>query len=342
MWLQHRVCDSAQAVEPGQRRLGPRLIVVAVLGGLVLLAADGLAAPGQRGRAKTIRRAQPPSGTWDKLTRGMFVEDAFALLEGPRPDYGSARQPAVAAPAGAAPETGAVRGRPWSTLVSADTLADEAKDMKDLVASACTTLSDFKGGGFEDARCGYSSLAMLFGVIAAYDQADVRWRKDAATARDLFARAGFNCKVGTEQSFAEAQARLEDLTGLLDGNSPEPSPSIEAAERWSQMTGRPPLMTRLEMAQEVMRPAVASRAEFEKRTAGLLHAAEIMAVIGEVIQQPDFEDHDDETYKGYAATMRDAALQVRDACLAGDYEAARAAAGKLEQSCDACHGDYRS
>lgn len=342
MWLQHRVCDSAQAVESGQRRLGRRLAVVVALGVLAGLAADGVAAPGQRGKAKTIRRAAPPAGRWDALTRGMFVDDAFALLAGPRPDYGSARQPAAAAPAEAAPETGAVRGRPWSTLVSADTLADEAKDMKDLVASACSTLSDFKGGGFEDARCGYSSLAMLFGVIAAYDQADVRWRKDAATARDLFARVGFNCKVGTEQSFAEAQARLEDLTGLLDGNSPQPSPSIETAERWSQMTGRSPLMTRLEMAQEVMRPAVASRAEFEKRTAGLLHAAEIMAVIGEVIQQPDFEDHDDETYKGYAATMRDAALQVRDACLEGDYEAARAAAGKLEQSCDACHGDYRS
>jgi hypothetical protein len=342
MWLHDRVCDSAQAVESGQRRVGCRLVVVVALGGLAVLAADGFAAPGQRGRAKTIRRATPPAGGWDTLTRGTFVEDAFALLEGPRPEYGSVRQPAVAAPAGAAAGPGAAPGTPWSKLVSADTLADEAKDMKDLVASACTTLSDFKGGGFEDARCGYSSLAMLFGVIAAYDQADVRWRKDAATARDLFARAGFNCKVGTEQSFAEAQARLEDLTGLLDGNSPQPNPTIEAAERWSQMAGRPPLMTRLEMAQEVMRPAVASRADFEKRTAGLLHAAEIMAVIGEVIQQPDFEDHDDETYKGYAAAMRDAALQVREACLEGDYEAARAAAGKLEQSCDACHGDYRS
>lgn len=338
MRLHDPACDSAQAVKPGQRRLGRLLIVVAALGGLVILAADGLAAPGQRGRAKTIRRATPPSGAWDKLTRGMFVEDAFSLLEGPRPDYGSVRQPAAAPPAG----NGAARGTTWSTFISADTLADEAKDMKDLVASACTTLSDFKGGGFEDARCGYSSLAMLFGVIAAYDQADVRWRKDAATARDLFARAGFNCKVGTEQSFAEAQARLEDLTGLLDGNSPEANPAVEAAERWSQMTGRPPLMMRLEMAQEVMRPAVASQADFKKRTAALLHAAEIMAVIGEVIQQPDFEHHDDDTYKGYAAAMRDAALKVREACLEGDYEAARAAAGKVEQSCDACHGDYRS
>ena len=346
MRLRDRSCHSAQAVESGQSGVGRWLVIVAVACGLAGLAGDGLAAPGQRGRAKPIRRAAPPAGRWDKLTRGTFVDDAFTLLEGTRPDYGAAKQLVVAAAGGttaaAAASAGAAGGMKWSALVSADTLADEVKEMKDMLSAACAKLSDFKGGGFEDARCGYSSLAMLFGVIAAYDQSDVRWRKDAATARDLFARVGFNCKVGTDQSFAEAKARLEDLTGLLDGNSPEPNPNIEPAELWSQMTGRPPLMTRLEMAQDAMRPAIASKADFDKLADELLRAAEIVAVIGEVIQQPDFEFHDDDTYKGYAAAMRDAALQVREACLKGDYEAARAAAGKLEQSCDACHGDYRS
>ena len=347
MRVHDRPRDSAQAVEFGQRRVGRWLVVVAAVCSLAVVAADGLAAPGQRSRSKTIRRAAPPAGQWDKLTRGTFVEDAFTLLEGPRPDYGSTKQLVTAAvdagvPAAAASGGGMTGGLKWSALVSADTLTDEVKDMKDLLATACGKLSDFKGGGFEEARCGYSSLAMIFGVIAAYDQSDVRWRKDAATARDLFARVGSNCKVGTDQSFAEAKARLDDLTGLLDGNSPEPNPNVEPAELWSQMTGRPPLMTRLEMAQDAMRPAIASPADFAKLADELLQAVEIVAVIGEVIQQPDFEFHDDDTYKGYAAAMRDAALQVRDACLKGDYEAARAAAGKVEQSCDACHGDYRS
>jgi hypothetical protein len=316
--------------------------------GLAAFTAEGLAAQAQRGKAKTIRRAASPAGRWDKVTQGTFADDAFALLVGSRPDYGAAKQ-IVAAPTdgggaatASAAASGASGGMKWSSLISADTLTDEAKDMKDLLGTACAKLGDFKGGGFEEARCGYSSLAMLFGVIAAYDQPDVRWRKDAATARDLFARVGFNCKVGTDQSFAEAKARLDDLVGLLDGNSPEPNPNVEPAELWSQMTGRPPLMTRLEMAQDAMRPAIASKADFDKLSDQLLHAAEIVAVIGEVIQQPDFEFHDDESYRGYAAGMRDAAVQVRDACLKGDYEAARAAAGKLEQSCDACHGDYRS
>ena len=161
MNLHDRPCDAAQTVESGQRRVGRWVAVMAAVCGLAVLAADGLAAPGQRGKAKTIRRAAPPAGQWDKLTRGTFVDDAFALLEGSRPDYGSATQVVVAAAGGAASAAatsggGTTGGMKWSALVSADTLADEVKDMKDLLAAACAKLSDFKGGGFEEARCGYS------------------------------------------------------------------------------------------------------------------------------------------------------------------------------------------
>ena len=73
----------------------------------------------------------------------------------------------------------------------------------------------------------------------------------------------------------------------------------------------------------------------------LLHEAELVATIGEAIQRPDYEYHDDDTYRGYAAAMRDAAIKARDAALKSDYDAARTAVGVLKKSCDSCHGDYR-
>lgn len=237
--------------------------------------------------------------------------------------------------------TPATGGFKWSALASEDTLVDEIKDVKSVIAKACAKPTDFKGGGFEDARVAFSSLAVAFGVIAAYD-GDIRWQKDAATARDLFGRAGFNCKVGTEQSFNESKARLDDLEAMLDGNAPKGKPDRDDDFRWSQVAGRPALMNRLEQAQDAMRPAIASKADFMGRLGELLHAAEMIAVIGEVIRQPDYEFQDDDTYLGYAAAMRDAAAEVRAACEKKDYEAARAAVGKIEKSCDTCHGDYRS
>jgi hypothetical protein len=228
----------------------------------------------------------------------------------------------------------------WSKLVSGDTLTDEIKDLKDRATATVATSSTFKGGGYDEAREAFSMLALAFGLIAAHDD-DIRWQRDAATARDLFARTGFNCKVGTDQTFNESRLRIEDLEAMIQGNPPRGQPEPREDFRWSQVAGRSPLMQRLEQAADALNASVASSAGFKSGADRLFHEAEIVAAIGEVICQPDFEYFDDETYREYAGSMRDAAVRVREACLKQDYEAARAAVGEISKSCDACHGDYR-
>jgi len=287
--------------------------------GLLLAAVVPLALGGDAHadrQPKPVKRAAAPTGTWDKGTAGNFFDDAFSTLDGPRPAFAArsatpAAAQATAAMAGAA--AGAEGGVRWSTLVSEGTLTDEIKDMKAVVAAATARPADFKGGGYEKAREAFSSIALAFAVIAAYDQ-DIRWKKDAERARDLFARVGFNCKVGTDQSLAESKLGLADLESMLDGGSPERQSDRDEDFQWSQVAGRPALMKRLEAAEAVVGAAMASKADFDRRIGELLHDAD----------------------------MRDAAVRLRDACAKKDYEAARSAAGELKKSCDACHGDYRS
>jgi hypothetical protein len=212
--------------------------------------------------------------------------------------------------------------------------------MKGRVAAAVASVSDFKGGGYDEARVGFSTIALAFAVTAEHD-GDVRWKKDAEQARDLFARVGANCKVGTTQSFAEAKARVDDLATLLDGSPIEATAEREDDFKWSHVAGRPALMARLETADELMAASIASKDDFTKQVEKLLHEAELVAAIGEAIQRPDYEYHDDDTYRGYAAAMRDAAVKAREAALKSDYDAARTAVGVLKKSCDSCHGDYR-
>ena len=295
-----------------------------------------------RSVSRAIRRAKPPATSWDKTTAKTFHEDAFAELEGERPNFAVAAQRATTVgtgqPGAAAPAAG---GFKWSSLVSEETLTDEIKDMKGVLTGAVASQSDFKGGGYDKAREAFSAVALAFGVIAAYDQ-DVRWKKDAETVRDLFARVGFNCKVGTDQSFNESKLRVGDLQSLLEGTIPTARADREEDFRWSQVAGRPALMTRLESADATLAAAGASKSEFDKAVDRVLRDAEIVAVIGEVIQQADYEYFDDDTYRGYASAMRDAAVRIRNAAQKKDYEAARAALGELKKSCDSCHGDYRS
>ena len=300
------------------------------------------AADGERGSTRPRKRAAPPT-QFDRAATGTFFDDAFATLQGPRPVFSAGVHGPAAT--GAAVQSGATGpasgGFRWSTIISEETLTDEVKDRKADVAAAVAKSSDFKGGGYDSAREAFSSIAVAFGVIAAYDQ-EIRWKKDAATARDLFARVGVNCKVGTDQSLAESKARLGDLESMLEGSSPEGKADRDEDFRWSQVAARPALMSRLQTGEELIGAGMASRGDFDRELDRILHDAEIVAVIGEVIQQPDFEYHDDDSYRGYAAAMRDAAVKVGDACRKKDYEAARAAASELKKSCDACHGDYRS
>jgi len=317
------------------RRL-PGHAAVAVAG-LVLVALGTEPAAGQsRSRPSESRRSRPPAGAWDKVTAETFLPDAFSTLDGPRPSF----QPSpVGPPADGATNSPAAAVR-WSALVSPDTLTDEVKDAKASLDDVCRNAGTFKGGGFDAARASFGALAVAFGVIDAYD-GDVRWKKNAAVARDLFARAGLTCVAGTDDAYAEAKARLEDLAAMFDGRAPAATADRSADFRWSEAASRPTLMVRLEQAFDAMRPTVASAADFERKRGDLLHAAEIVAVLGEIIQQPDFADHDDDTYRGYSSAMRDAAGAARAACERKDYDAARAAVGRIEKACADCHGDYR-
>ena len=322
-----------------QRSNHPRSATWAVAWFGIVVAAMGDGSHGAD--PKPPRRARPPAAEWDKATAGGFFPDAFSSLQGSRPAFDAVARPGTAVasgdgPAGVAPGT----GFKWSALVSGDTLIDEIKEMQRRVVAAVTTPSTFKGGGYNEAQRAFSLIALAFGVIADHDE-DVRWKKDAATARDLFARAGVNCKVGTDQSFKESQLRVDDLATMMDGNPPAGKPDRDEDFRWSQLSGRPPLMARLEAAEKLLGAMTASQGEFSKQLPEAFHEAEIVAAIAEVIRRPDFEYHDDDSYLGYAAAMRDAAVRVRDACLKKDYQTARTAVGEISKSCNDCHGDYR-
>ena len=111
-----------------------------------------------------------------------------------------------------------------------------------------TTPSEFKGGGYKDCRRHFSVLAVLFAVAAEYD-GEVRWQDAAPGLRDLFARAGHNCKVGTDQTYQEADAAQARLADLIGGTRPQAAEAERKAD-WAQVADRPPLMQRLNMAHQ--------------------------------------------------------------------------------------------
>lgn len=274
-----------------------------------------------------------------------FFADAREKLVGERPAAGG--QVATAGPAGGgamAEAEGASAGNvfTWSKLIGPDAVEDEIKKLQKEYSATITTPAPFKGGGYKAARRQLTELALLFGIIAEYD-GDVRWKKDSLSMRELMARTGFSCKAGSDASFTEAKLRRDELETLVRGGSAPSVPGVEAKASWDKVVGRPPLMQRLETAQQQgVAVWTANAGDFSKYQEKILMEAELIAAIAEVIQRPGFESADEQDYLRFAKQLRDSALAIVDAVKSKNYDAARAASGKIDKSCSQCHEGYRS
>jgi cytochrome c556 len=305
-----------------------------------LIALPAIAVVAQTKAPKAVKRAQPP-----KFTKtDTFYADAFKEgLVGERPaNLGQA----AAATSGSASSTpagsGGVAGSGWAALISAATIEDEIKALKLQVDQGVTTPSDFAGKGYKQARRQFSVLAMLLGIAGEYD-ADVRWKKDAPAARDAFARTAANAKVGTQQVWQEARLRKDELGDLVNGGAPFAGKEAEAKAPWKDVAGRAPLMQYLEQAWDPrLKPALADKGQFTANAEKVLHDAEMLAAIGEVLSKDGMPDADSSEYKAFCLKLRDAARAVADAVKSKNYDQASAASATIGKACAECHENYRS
>jgi hypothetical protein len=255
-------------------------------------------------------------------------------------------QTAVAGAATSAPAAGSgaasAPGDGWSSMISATTIEDTIKSLKLQVDKNVTTLSDFKGKGHKLARRDYSLLAMLFAIAAEYDT-DVRWKKEAGPARDAFARSAANFKVATDQAFAEAKARKEELSDLVGGSSPFAGKSAEAKAQWGQVANRAPLMQYLEAAWEPrLKPALADKAQFAANADKIVREAELFAAIGEVLGKDGMADADASEYKEFCVKLRDGAKEIIQGVKQKNFDQASKASSTIGKACAECHENYRS
>lgn len=289
------------------------------------------------------KRVRPPKFDPAKVSE-YFFEDVFSKVVGERPAKGD-RPPAVAnaasTPTPNSPNGSALPTGEWAKLISPTTIEDEIKAIKLEVAKNITTPSEFAGRGHKAIRREFSVLAMLFAIITEYE-GEVRFKRDAAAARNAFARTANNTKAGGNSNvFGEAKARKADLDELLNGASIAASGPGDTPD-WATIIDRAPLMQRLETAYQTrLTPALSNQGEFSKSAETVLHEAELIAAMAAVLTKPGMSDSEDETYAGFANSMKEGASELTAAVKQSNYEQARTAAGKIDKACSQCHESYR-
>jgi hypothetical protein len=314
--------------------LGPNLRVTLLAGMLCFAAATLFAKP----PAQEQKLAPPPKWTADDLNT--FFPDARTKLVGTRPDFSKSSK--IAANSGNTSNApgGANSAGGWSKLVDAETIETEIKRTAPAIAKATATPSEFKGGGYKECRRDFSVLAAMFAVSAEYD-GDVRWHDAAAGLRDLFARAGHNCKAASDQVFSEARQRKQDLADLIGGTRPTAA-QAEAKADWAKLVDRPPLMQRMNIAHEDrLKKWLANKGEFTAHRDDARHEAQIAATIADIIGREGYEYANDEQYAKLARELREGATDVSAAIEQGNYDQARQGSSRMTKACADCHEAFR-
>lgn len=288
------------------------------------------------------RRAPKPKVDPEKM-KGIFFADINDAFRGDAPTIGSVRATAAAvaaAPATSGGEDAAASGNDlWASLISAQSLEDEVKRIKLEFDGVVTTPGAFNSGGYLDARLHLTVLASLFAVINQHS-AEVRWKDQAAAARDLISRTAFNCKAGSTQVYNEAKLRKGDLQDLVAGSGLA-SKDAEAETDWTMIADRSPLMEYAELVIESLEDGARDEATIKKETDLVKRNSELIAVLGEILAQEGMDDADDDDYAQLSRDMSNDGKAVTAALGRGDFEAVRVGVSKIRQKCDACHEQYR-
>ncbi len=295
---------------------------------------------GARPLLRPPRRAIPP--TFSKSDKAIFFKEATKQLAGKRPDYQQKKRNLMKGAEGAFVKNSSEEKSnfAWAKYVSAETLENEIKRHNQKIPSLVQTQNAFKSGGYRKCRTEFTMLAVLFGVVGEHEES-VRWQRLAPGLRDLYGRAGKNCKVGTDQSYKEAKLRQEDLAALVRGSKPNVNKADKLTE-WHQIADRAPLMKVMqELQQKKLKLWLSNKKEFKKHSDEIIHHAELLAMLAQVIADENYEYGDDEEYQADVTLLQSASQEISQAVKNDMFDKARTAFGNSMKSCSNCHDNFR-
>ena len=304
-----------------------------VVAGLSAVAAD-------KGTVK-YKRAVPPTFQDGKI-KDIFYADVGSQLVGTLPTLGNQSTSGNSQLAGnsdQAEEADAEGQSVWKRRIDVATIEDMVKSSKLRLDPAVSSPAKFASGGYEIARREFTLLTAMFGVIDQYP-GDVRWKHSAKTAETDFARIAANSKVGSIQAFNEAKAKTLEFSDLLNGVRLDAAK--EPVEGWPNAIDRGSLMEVLQWTlRDNLNETVTSDSVFSDKTADAKKFAQLTAVLGEVLLQPDMMDADDDGYKQWAVEMISASEAVVAATQTANLSDAREAISRIDKSCNSCHEGFR-
>ncbi len=276
------------------------------------------------------KRAWPP--VWSQEVREVFFENAFDQLQGVQALPLFHRASKASAPAEKPPLD--EKNTPPSNLVSGETLETEIKRLQ--LALAASHRQGWGGESRHAAQQQLAVLSVLFDSVSRYE-GNIRWKAHAEVMSRQSAAASHALDRENAANDDVISQTIEQLTALVRGERPSSRNLVEAPPPI-----RRAIMRRMEISREDRIAAwLEDSDEFARHREDLRHEAELLAVLCQFIQRPEYEEASDEEYLYAARSGVTDALKLREAVFQADLMEIKQAAAKLEMSCTHCHDTFR-
>jgi len=243
--------------------------------------------------------------------------------------------PTVTAPVGPASTAEAE----WATLIAGEAIESEIKALNTATQLHVKAKGTFSANGYKKARVNFSVGSVMFGIIAQYS-GEVRWKEQAPAMRDVLGNAAAACKDSNDSAFKKAKEDSEMLNELVRGSKIDLPKAAETPPAWPDLAELHDVMMRMESGFNLkLKDMTSSKDMFSASKDEILHEAQILAALGQVIQDSGYNEEAD--YKQFAAQIRAQALELATAVRQDAFENATQAMGVLGQTCDACHAKHK-
>ena len=224
----------------------------------------------------------------------------------------------------------------WSTVIGGDVLDEEAKIIRTRLTGNLQTVATYNNS--RDALAVDTLVLATLAGIAERTDGDVRWKDRAATIRQLAYDVWSEVGSSGGKAFRSTLDPFETLRTAMDGGRVE----VDASERepFGDYADRSALMQRVEQTSNWLRNEIPSADKLKQNSREVIREASVLAALGQVIQTENYEYADEAEYRGSAGEFVAAALAVREAAEAGNFDDYQAARNRLSATCANCHGRY--
>lgn len=252
------------------------------------------------------------------------------------PTEAKATGPAVAKAAGS--------GYAWSKLAPAATLEKEIDRIVTQSAESLASDSVFTARGYKKIKDNHSLAAAWLHVLSDFDGPS-KMKAEAAAVRDLASLAPLTLAADESKKpdmamYTQAKGAQDALAKLAKGE--KTGAPAGKARPWREVAIYTSVMKRMEAAQDQrIRVWTGNAEELGKNTDEVVHEAELLAVLCQIILDKGFDNAGDDTYQGWAKKLQQDCVELVAATKAKEADKAKALAGDIAKQCAACHEAYR-